>query len=205
MRPTGNTCRGALNGRVPQGEYFTPIGQDICKKCKCVAGQAVGCFNQTCSKLPDCDKYQNVDGKCCEFECLEDDGLSNKAELTVILSLSIGLVLLLIILITILYLRRQSLKKNQEQKTETKTQSTSSATEQVQPSSTTDSIEQHPTNSHASSEMSHPEPHRESATIELPPPYYPPGNLVNVNKDRSRQALPPNEPPPPYDREESAV
>ena len=62
------------------------------------------------------------------------DGLSNKAELAVVLSLSVGLVLLLIMLIAVLCCRRQNLKKNQEQQTKTTTQSTSSGTQQVEPS-----------------------------------------------------------------------
>lgn len=193
------TCLSVLDGQVPDGDYFTPVGKDVCEKCKCLAGKAVGCFNQTCHKLPDCEKYESIQGKCCEFECLEGDGLSNKAELAVVLSLSVGLVLLLIMLIAVLCCRRQNLKKNQEQQTKTTTQSTSSGTQQVEPSN--NDSEQPGTDTVSSTDNRSEE---RSGGIELPPPYYP-ENVVTVNSGRTRQPLPPNEPPPPYDREESVV
>ena len=64
-------CWSSLKQPVLSGQYFTPLGKDVCEKCKCLAGRAVGCFFETCPQLPDCDKYEPVAGTCCSFECMQ--------------------------------------------------------------------------------------------------------------------------------------
>ena len=64
-------CWSSLKQPVLSGQYFTPLGKDVCEKCKCLAGRAVGCFFETCPQLPDCDKYEPVSGTCCTFECMQ--------------------------------------------------------------------------------------------------------------------------------------
>ena len=66
----GNTCLSRFGSQVKAGAYFTPIGSDVCTKCQCIGGQAVGCYAQLCAE-PTCGKFKYLDGKCCEFECLE--------------------------------------------------------------------------------------------------------------------------------------
>ncbi|XP_028418488.1 integral membrane protein DGCR2/IDD-like [Dendronephthya gigantea] len=129
MHNSGAKCWNSLNQPVLHGEYFTPNAKDICKKCKCLAGQAMGCFFEKCPQLPGCDRYKQVEGTCCEFECLQGNGLSGKTEFAVLFSLSTGLVVLLIILFLVLYCQHQRIKKSKKQSEMTKTQS---ATEQSQ-------------------------------------------------------------------------
>ena len=68
---SGSVCWSSLKQPVSSGQYFTPLGKDVCEKCKCLAGQAVGCFFETCPQLPSCEKYEPVEGKCCTFECAQ--------------------------------------------------------------------------------------------------------------------------------------
>lgn len=194
MSNTGSVCWDSLQQPVSPGQYFTPVGKDFCQKCKCLAGKAVGCFFEKCTQLPDCDRYKPVQGTCCEFECLQDNGLSDKTELAVVFSLSAGLVLLLIILVLVLYCQRQGMKKSQEESTEkTKTQT---APEQPQPQSASTTNSQ---GAAASNSETNTEEH-----VELPPPYSPAPHSTVASGGRNKS--PPNEPPPPYaDREESAV
>lgn len=199
----GNTCVSSNGDLIKVGEYFVPVGRDVCEQCKCIAGQAVGCFTQICQP-PECNKFRLLNGKCCEYECIEGDDLSDKQELAVIISLSIGLVLLLALLLAIFYRRRQSLKMNDKKETETNTQSDSSVIEETQSSKPDDEHATGSSNS-GSTNTRHIEQGNQPGNIELPPPYSPPENIVTVNKSRVQQRLPPNEPPPPYDREESTV
>ncbi|CAB4007240.1 integral membrane DGCR2 IDD-like isoform X2 [Paramuricea clavata] len=185
-------CQSSLQQEVSHGQYFTPSGKDICEKCQCLAGKAVGCFFEKCPQLPECGDYRPVEGTCCEFECLQDNGLSDKTELAVLFSLGTGLVLLLIILILVLYCRRQGIKRSQEE--HDKVTKTQSVTEQstTTTTTTTTSPEVLPTNAESIAE----------GRVELPPPYSAEPRCVNG----ARTKTPPNEPPPPYvDREESAV
>ena len=64
-------CWNNLQRPVSSGQYFTPFGKDTCEKCKCLAGKAVGCFFEKCPQLPNCGQYKQVEGTCCDFECLE--------------------------------------------------------------------------------------------------------------------------------------
>lgn len=112
------------------GEYFIPFGKDVCEKCKCVAGKAVGCIFEKCLQKPTCKTYKAAVGTCCQFECIKglrrlvcyvfflfasapylqkkfsDDDLPEKTEFIVLLSLGTGLLLLLFILFLLLCYRR---------------------------------------------------------------------------------------------------
>ena len=186
MSDADSLCWSSLKRPVSDGQYFSPFGKDTCEKCKCLAGKAVGCFFEKCPQLPNCGQYKQVEGTCCDFECLGDNGFSDKTELSVLLSLGTGLALLLIILILVLYCRRQGMKKEQNEMRKTQTdqsQSTTTTTTTTAPSP------------EASAESSQEE------RVKLPPPYSCEPRCLNGGGK-----TPPNEPPPPYvDREESAV
>ena len=183
MPDADSFCWSSLQRPVSPGQYFTPFGKDTCEKCKCLAGKAVGCFFEKCPQLPNCGRYKQVEGTCCDFECLADKGFSDRTELPVLLSLGTGLALLLIILILVLYCRRQGMKKEQNEMRKTQTdQSTTTATTAASPEVSAESSQE--------------------GRVKLPPPYSCEPRCPNGEQIKT----PPNEPPPPYvDREESAV
>ncbi|CAG2103953.1 unnamed protein product [Medioppia subpectinata] len=58
---------------VKQGEQYFPLGSDICTQCTCQNGRPEMCISVLCSPPHQCRQFHAVNGKCCEFVCLDGD------------------------------------------------------------------------------------------------------------------------------------
>ncbi|KAJ8311636.1 hypothetical protein KUTeg_010991 [Tegillarca granosa] len=73
------SCRDWENNIVNHGERFSPEGNDPCFKCLCENGQQTACMSVSCAR-PECENFQVIEGKCCEFRCLLPNPIVNEIQ-----------------------------------------------------------------------------------------------------------------------------
>ncbi|KAJ8321484.1 hypothetical protein KUTeg_000965 [Tegillarca granosa] len=73
------SCRDWENNIVNHGERFSPEGNDPCFKCLCENGQQTACMSVSCAR-PECENFQVIEGKCCEFRCLPPNPIVNEIQ-----------------------------------------------------------------------------------------------------------------------------
>ncbi|KAK3587640.1 hypothetical protein CHS0354_032847 [Potamilus streckersoni] len=56
---------------VSHGEEFYPKKEDLCFLCRCDRGFQTMCMTVSCSP-PNCQKWEQVEGQCCKFKCLDN-------------------------------------------------------------------------------------------------------------------------------------
>ena len=57
---------------VVDGDDFNPKKEDPCYVCRCDNGQSTMCKSVSCG-APNCKYWQQIPGKCCQFECLDSE------------------------------------------------------------------------------------------------------------------------------------
>ncbi|XP_054155522.1 integral membrane protein DGCR2/IDD-like isoform X2 [Oppia nitens] len=66
-------CYNDKGDIVKQGEQYFPLGSDVCTQCTCLNGRPEMCISVLCSPPQQCRQFHAVNGKCCEFVCLDGD------------------------------------------------------------------------------------------------------------------------------------
>lgn len=168
-----------VNGKtVKHGDPFVPQGNNFCRHCKCLSGEAKECFTTDCA-VPTCKDYKAVPGKCCAYTCPSGSN-SEAAELAIIISLSVGLLLLLVLLIVVIHRNRKKTQRDRMR---------NEVLEQSQ------NLRPRPLNNRLAviSEEN-------NDGMEPPPPYTPGRGRYSFRKPHyASPPFTPNEPPPPYE------
>ena len=58
---------------VVDGDDFNPKKEDPCYVCRCDNGQSTMCKSVSCGAPINCKYWQQIPGKCCQFECLDSE------------------------------------------------------------------------------------------------------------------------------------